>query len=100
MGITWKVYMLTQIQPMFGNRVLRIIRKGETNVPPDKIGHSYENTFGKDSKKYTNDKYGPAPVISQKKNWDYDTFLWYFLDFFRTGNTVKRTHLSSHSGDS
>ena len=60
--------MLTQIYPMFGNRVLRIIRKGETNLPLDKIGHVSENMFGKDSKTYTNDTYGPSPVLSQKKN--------------------------------
>ena len=35
---------------MFWNRVLRIIRKGETNVPLYKIGHISENTFGQDSK--------------------------------------------------
>ena len=58
--------MLTQIQPMFRNRILRIIRKGETNVPLDKIGHISENTFGKDSKTYTNDKYAPSPVLCQK----------------------------------
>ena len=52
---------------MFGNRVLRIIRKGETNVPLDKIGHIYENTFGKDAKTYTNDKYVTSPVLSKKK---------------------------------
>ena len=61
--------MLTQIQPMFGNRVLRIIRKGETNVPLDKISHISENTFGKDSKTYTNDKYGPSAVLSQNKTF-------------------------------
>ena len=59
---------------MFGNRVVRIIRKGETNVPLDKIGHIYENKFGKDSKTYTKDKHGPSPVLSQKKNSAYDMF--------------------------
>ena len=60
---------------MFGNRVLRMIQKGETNVPLYKIGHISENTFGKDSKTYTNDKYGPSPVLTQKKKWGYDMFL-------------------------
>ena len=67
--------MLAQIYPMFGNRVLRIIRKCETNVPLDKIGHISENTLGKDSKTYTNDKYGPSPVLGQKNTWGYDMFL-------------------------
>ena len=61
---------------MIGNRVLRIIRKGETNVPLDKIGHISENTFGKDSKTYTNVKYGPSAVLSPKKHLGYDAFLW------------------------
>ena len=71
---------------MFGNRVLRIIRKGETNVPLYKIGNTfgkdsktYTNTFGKDSKTYTNDKYGPSPVLSQKKNG----VMMYFLGKLR-----------------
>ena len=61
---------------MFGNRVLRIIRKGETNVPLYKIGHISENTFGKDSKTYTNVKYGPSAVLSQKKN------IWVLILFY------------------
>ena len=52
---------------MFGNRVLRMIQRGETNVPLYKIGHISENTFGQDFKTYTNDKYGPSAVLRQKK---------------------------------
>ena len=48
--------------------------KGETNVPLNKIGHISENTFGKDSKTYTNDKNGPSPVLRQKNKWGYDIF--------------------------
>ena len=59
--------MLTQIYPIFGTRVLRIIRKGESNVPLNKIGHISENTFREDSKTYSNDKYGQSPVLSQKR---------------------------------
>ena len=51
---------------MFGNRVLRMIQKDETNVTLYKIGHISENTFGEDSKTYTNDKYGPSAVLRQK----------------------------------
>ena len=61
--------MLTKIQPMFGNRVLRIIRKGETNAPLDKMGHISEITFGNDSKTYTNDNYGPFAVLSRNKTF-------------------------------
>ena len=60
--------MLTQIYPNFGTRVLRIIRKGESNVPLNKIGHISENTLGEYSKTYSNDKYGPSPVLRQNKN--------------------------------
>ena len=59
--------MLTQIYPIFGTRVLRIIRKGERNVPLNKIGHISQNTFREDSKTYSNDKYDTSPVLSQKK---------------------------------
>ena len=68
---------------MFGNTVLKIIRKGETNVPLHKIGHISENKFGKDSKTYTNDKYGPFPVLRQtNKKWGYDIFPRLIEDFF------------------
>ena len=61
---------------MIGNRLLRIIRKGETNVPLDRIGHIFENTFGKDSKTYTNVKYGPSAVLSSEKN------IWLMMLFY------------------
>ena len=68
------VYINTNLTN-FGNTVLRIIRKGETNVPLYKIGHISENTFGKDSKTHTNVKYGPSPVLIQENNkWGYDIF--------------------------
>ena len=51
---------------MFGNRVLRIFRKDETNVPLYKIAHISENTFEQEFKTYTNDKYGPSAVLNQK----------------------------------
>ena len=52
---------------MFGNIVLRIIRKAQTNVPLNKIGHISENTFREESKTYSNDKYGTSQVLSQKQ---------------------------------
>ena len=52
---------------MFWNRVLRRIQLGETNVTLSKMSHIYENTFGEDSKTYTNDKYGPFALLRQKK---------------------------------
>ena len=65
-----------QMQPMFGNRVPRIIRKGEIQCPLDKIGHISENSFGKDSKIYTYDKYGPCAVLCRKKkHLGFETFL-------------------------
>ena len=61
---------------MIGNRLLSIILKGETIDPLDKIGHISENTFGKDSKTYTNVKYGPSAVLSPKKN------IWVMMLFY------------------
>ena len=63
--------MLTQIQPMFGNRVSRIIRKGEIQCFARQIGHISENSFGKDSKIYTYDKYGPSAVLCRKKKFGF-----------------------------
>ena len=69
--------MLTQIQPMIGNRVPRIIRKGEIKCSANKIGHISENSFGKDSKIYTYDKYGPSAVLCRKK------YIWALKRFYR-----------------
>ena len=61
---------------MIWNRLLRIILKGETIVPLDKIGHISENKFGKDSKTYTNVNMVLLQCSAQKKHLGYDAFLW------------------------
>ena len=69
------VYVNTNLTNV-GNRVLRMIQKGETNVRLYKIGHISENMFGEDSKTYTNDRYGPSAVLRKKKRkWGDDKFL-------------------------